>query len=329
MKSVFLKENIISQRSQNDFYKFSSTEIGDFILSENAHLEMASNYNSYNANFYIKCAAVTANNHKENKVTVWLENREETIPAIYQKFSLQYFEDFKNYELKHSKKADTLIDMLALKAFSQPFEKNKFQIIDMRASEIANDSELNRWLIYLLENNLICEDRNEFRNTFNTTGLTPNPFDYYFRMTPKSWGMIEEKRKRINSNKAFIAMAFKIENRIEVQKAIESACLKSEIIAKTVDDEHFTGKITDKIISMINESLIVIADFTSNNKGVYFEAGYAEGLGRTVIYTINKSDLDDLHFDTKQTNYIVWETTKELEEKLTDRVKVLIKKPHN
>lgn len=329
MKSIFLKENTSFQRSQNDFYKYTSTEIGEFILSENAHLEMVSNYNTYNANFYVKCAAVTAKNFKENKVTVWLENRDETIPTIYQKFSLKYFEDYKNYEMKHSTKADTLIDILALKAISQPFEKNKFQIIDMRASEIINDSELNRWIFYLLENDFICEDRDEFRRTFNTTGLTPIPFDYYFRLTPKSWGIIEDKRKKIDSNKAFIAMSFGLENRIDVQKAIESACLKSDIIAKTVDVEHFTGKITDKIISMINESLIMIADFTSNNNGVYFEAGYAEGLGRIVIYTIKKSDFDNLHFDTKQTNYIIWETTEELEDKLTDRVKVLIKKHQN
>lgn len=326
MKKFFIHDKIESTRTESDFFQMKDKDIGEFILSEDAYLEMQNNFRNYNNNFFMGCASITAKNNREDVKTLWLVNRNEKIPPYFRNLKTHYFEDYSNYVINHSQKSNALIEALALKAIRQPFEKNKFIVNDIRISEIVDDAELNTWLKYLINNGLIHEDNNEFINTINNQNMTANPFNHYFRLTPKAWSEIESRKKIINPKRAFIAMAFNLPNRDEVQKAIEVACLKSDIIAKTVDAEHYSGKITDKIISMINESLIVIADFTSNNNGVYFEAGYAEGLNRIIVYTIKKEDLNNLHFDTKQTNYIIWDTPKDLEEKLTDRIKVLIKK---
>lgn len=68
----------------------------------------------------------------------------------------------------------------------------------------------------------------------------------------------------------------------------------------------------------------MIADFTGNRNGVYFEAGFAMGLGIPVIWTCRKDHIDNVHFDTRQYNHIVWETPEELREKLTYRIEATI-----
>ena len=66
-----------------------------------------------------------------------------------------------------------------------------------------------------------------------------------------------------------------------------------------------------KIISEIKNSRFVVADFTEQKHGVYFEAGYARGMGIPVIWCVRKDDLENLHFDTHHYNYILWETPDE------------------
>jgi nucleoside 2-deoxyribosyltransferase len=53
----------------------------------------------------------------------------------------------------------------------------------------------------------------------------------------------------------------------------------------------------------------VIADLTHDNNGAYWEAGFAEGLGRPVIYTCRKQkwDATKSHFDTSHLNTIIWD----------------------
>jgi hypothetical protein len=52
-----------------------------------------------------------------------------------------------------------------------------------------------------------------------------------------------------------------------------------------------------------------VADFTGERGGVYFEAGFALGLGRQVIWTVREDVLDKVHFDNRQYNFIVWKSS--------------------
>lgn len=131
---------------------------------------------------------------------------------------------------------------------------------------------------------------------------------------------VEELRNiRSTKHKAFIAMWFndKTEKfRDNVKEAIEIAGYKAEI----VDEIHHNDFIMDKVINLINESSFVIADLTSIPEqkdqsssgirgGVYYEAGYAKGLGIPVIFTCDKASHDRVHFDLQQMNTIQWEQT--------------------
>ena len=94
-----------------------------------------------------------------------------------------------------------------------------------------------------------------------------------------------------------------------------------------VSDERHNNDISHKIISDIKQSKFVIADFTDQNNGVYFEAGYAMGESKEVIRLINKEQFKKLHFDTRQFHHIPWENGKweELKEDLIDQIKATIK----
>ena len=61
-----------------------------------------------------------------------------------------------------------------------------------------------------------------------------------------------------------------------------------------------------KIIAAIRQIKFLIADFTNNRGGVYYEAGFGKGIGREVIWTVRKNYLRHAHFDTRQYNFICW-----------------------
>jgi nucleoside 2-deoxyribosyltransferase len=96
-----------------------------------------------------------------------------------------------------------------------------------------------------------------------------------------------------------------------------------------IDKEHHNEKICDKILAEIRRGQFVVADYTQQKRGVYFEDGFAMGLGRQVIRCCRKQDLDKgLHFDTRQYNHIPWETPQDLRTQLAERIQALILPGH-
>lgn len=75
---------------------------------------------------------------------------------------------------------------------------------------------------------------------------------------------------------------------------------------------------------MIKSSKAVIADFTGNRTAVYYEAGFAMGLGIPVIWTCKKVDVDKLSFDTRQYPHIIWENEDDLYNQVLNRLKAKI-----
>jgi nucleoside 2-deoxyribosyltransferase len=68
----------------------------------------------------------------------------------------------------------------------------------------------------------------------------------------------------------------------------------------------------------------VVADFTGQRGGVYYEAGYAAGRGIPVVWSCRKDQIKDLHFDIRQYNCIDWETPAELARRLESRITAVI-----
>ncbi len=146
-------------------------------------------------------------------------------------------------------------------------------------------------------------------------------------ITADGWDYLEKQEWRIEERtQAFVAMSFSEGLRTIWEGPIREAIKKAGYKPYRVDAEPHSDRIDFKIISEIKNSRFLIADVTEHKLGVYFEAGYALGLGLPVIWCVRKDHLEKVHFDTRQYNHIVWEAPDDLENKLYDFICAIIGK---
>lgn len=87
-----------------------------------------------------------------------------------------------------------------------------------------------------------------------------------------------------------------------------------------LDLDPHNRNITVKMLEEIQSCKFLVADFTTHNSGVYYEAGYATALGKTVIHTCKKSDFNNLHFDIKQVQTLSWTSAEDLSKFLAEQI---------
>ncbi|MDD4043592.1 MAG: hypothetical protein PHR54_08860 [Anaerolineaceae bacterium] len=146
----------------------------------------------------------------------------------------------------------------------------------------------------------------------------------YYLLTIEGWNRARNYAKeQATSKTAFIAMHFDDElksAREEIIQAIKSAGFFPVII----DMKEHNNQIVPEILYEIRNSRFVVADFTNQRGGVYYEAGYAEGLKIPVIALCRKDDFANVHFDLKQKNIILWKIPQEISERLEKRIKATL-----
>jgi nucleoside 2-deoxyribosyltransferase len=144
---------------------------------------------------------------------------------------------------------------------------------------------------------------------------------------PEGWRRIAELPKNnTNSKQAFIAMSFKEEMK-DVQNAIEKAIIAAGYIPRVMNKIEHNNQIVPEILYQIKQSKFVVAEFSTNNNGAYYEAGYAAGLGREVIHICNYNKFHRKgHFDIKQKSTILWKTVDEISDALFKRIEATIGK---
>lgn len=136
-------------------------------------------------------------------------------------------------------------------------------------------------------------------------------------ITAEGWEYLEsEIKNNEDKTQVFVAMSFDQSLYSIFENAIKPAIESTGYRAYRVDTEPHLERIDTKIISEIINSRFIVADVTQQKAGVYYEAGFAHGLGIPVIWCVNKTDLENVHFDTRQYNHILWETEEELKEQL-------------
>jgi nucleoside 2-deoxyribosyltransferase len=142
-------------------------------------------------------------------------------------------------------------------------------------------------------------------------------------LTSRSWEIIENlQHSAIDSKQAFVAMWFDSTMKDFYEKGIKPAVEETGYVPIRIDLQDFNEKICDEIIAEIKRSKFLIADFSGLRSGVFFEAGFAKGLGREVIFTVRDEDVEGLkeHFDTRQYNHIVYDSPEDLRKKLYNRI---------
>lgn len=142
----------------------------------------------------------------------------------------------------------------------------------------------------------------------------------------KYWDLRDLSKMIELKKSVFIAMSFSEDMksaREEIKRAIEDF----DYLPILIDEKEHSNFIVPEIINEIEKCEFLIADYTENKNGVYYEAGIGKGLKKIVIHTCKdtEKDREKLHFDIKDINTIFWKNTEELYERLIRRIECTIK----
>lgn len=108
-------------------------------------------------------------------------------------------------------------------------------------------------------------------------------------------------------------------------EAIERLLGEYDCVAIRIDKEHPLEDIVSRIKAEIKKANFVVADLTDERPSCYFEAGYAEGLQKPVIYIASKDSIlqpgeqTRIHFDIHM-NVLFFTNHGELTEKLRSTI---------
>ena len=124
---------------------------------------------------------------------------------------------------------------------------------------------------------------------------------------------------------AFIAMHFS-PDMADARESIKRAITDSGYIPVIIDEKEHNKQIVPEIFYEIQKSKFLIADLTGHRNGVYYEAGFAQGMGKEVILTCRESDFKERHFDVAQISTIVWCDANDLYVRLLRRIEATVGK---
>lgn len=142
-------------------------------------------------------------------------------------------------------------------------------------------------------------------------GTLDNAPGFKLALTLDGWKRHEDlKTGKATNRRAFMAMQYgdqELDNIIV--NCFRPAVKLAGFDLFRLDDLPKAGLIDDRLRVEIRTSRFLIADLTHENRGAYWEAGYAEGLGKPVIYTCEKGKFTDrtTHFDTNHHTTVLWD----------------------
>lgn len=254
------------------------------------------------------------------KLSAWIRDRSDSgseIPEINSKTLNEVDAALPNYRVSEKQ-------LLLLRAFERrsSYPGQAIEVIahfDYPLAWAASEDEFRYLLRSLIERGLV-------RRTDGPDDLTDS-FVFKFEITSAGWTFLDENaRPAVISDQVFVAMSFADELKPAWENAIAPALVKAQFRPYRVDAEPHIDRIDTKIITEIKNSRFLVADVTQQRPGVYFEAGYALGLQIPVFWCVRADDLDNVHFDTRQYNHIVWKNEEQLAENLYLFVSALIGK---
>ena len=155
-----------------------------------------------------------------------------------------------------------------------------------------------------------------------------NDWSATYRIAIDGWKRIAELKKNQSVYKyGFIAMSFS-EEVAYIERIFKQAIQESGYEPRIIKDKEHNNYIMPEIFAEIQKSKFVVVDVTKQNNGAYFEAGYAQALGKEVIVCCKKEVFEDPatkpHFDIAQKATIVWEDEADLLNRLKRRIEATV-----
>ena len=163
---------------------------------------------------------------------------------------------------------------------------------------------------------LSVDDLNKLKRSADT--LEENNIEKYTEE------IIDLAEKAVKSREVFVIMSFEEQSRLDdFQDAVKIICEEREFVADRIDKRPIgeSYDIVERIHRDIETCGFVIADLTNERPNVYYEVGYARGLGKPVILTIAEGE--KVHFDIAGKKIITWKGHKDLRDQLDPELKEL------
>jgi hypothetical protein len=204
-----------------------------------------------------------------------------------------------------------LLALFKLRGNSYSFEKSEEEIFQYTAFD--NKPEMIIYLIMLKK-----EEQIEYKIYPNRTIDIIIHYNGLLKISK-----LKESGK--NSKRCFVAMSFDPSLK-ETREAIRTGINEAGYVAIFIDEVYPEPDqtINDAIIAEIKRSKFLVADFTQQKNGVYFEAGYALGRGLKVIYCCDEEDFKNSHFDLKSFSHILYKSNEELQNRLKYKIEAWI-----
>lgn len=187
------------------------------------------------------------------------------------------------------------------------------------AGSLLNPESFRFLIKEMFKSGLLSGELGSFKYTNAEGGVTSNS-DGMANVTLSfaGWGRYEElNRGEASGNVAFMAMQYQDP---ELDRIVEDhfrpAVSLTGFTLRRLDDQPRAGLIDDRLRVEIKACRLLIADLSHGNRGAHWEAGYAEGLGKPVIYTCREDVFNDHthehhpHFDTNHHLTVIWDPVK-------------------
>jgi hypothetical protein len=174
----------------------------------------------------------------------------------------------------------------------------------------SHDGEAFRWVLnHLKDEGFISFGGKGRAKEFQVRGERTVRFEVVgCTLTMKGWERYEElRRSAADSRLAFMAMEFDnpVLDRM-FKEVFKPAVAATGFELRRIDERPPAGSIDNRLRVEIRRSRFVVVDLTNDNSGAYWEAGYAEGVGRKVFFTCLEADDQKPHFDTRQQYIVFW-----------------------
>lgn len=124
----------------------------------------------------------------------------------------------------------------------------------------------------------------------------------------------------VDPNFVFVLMSFRSEmdDIYEVFRAAGELAGRGALRVERVDAQLGDYRITDKVLENIRSAALIVCDLTYERPNVYYELGYARGIGKTVVNCARQGT--KLHFDIRDFRTIFYASATQLQRKVTQEL---------